>query len=80
MNHLNLDQIVVSGGVGANKQLREKLVASSKKNNYQVFFPSLEFCTDNGAMIAIAGSLRYKLSHKTDYRFSVIPRWRLNEI
>ena len=80
MNHLNLDQIVVSGGVGANKQLREKLVASSKKNNYQVFFPSLEFCTDNGAMIALAGSLRYKLSHKTDYRFSVIPRWRLNEI
>ena len=80
MNHLNLDQIVVSGGVGANKQLREKLVASSKKNNYQVFFPSLEFCTDNGAMIALAGSLRYQLSQKTDYRFNVIPRWRLNEI
>jgi N6-L-threonylcarbamoyladenine synthase len=80
MNSLNLNQIVVSGGVGANKQLREKLTKSSQKNNFQLFFPSLEFCTDNGAMIALAGYLRYSLSKKKDYRFTVMPRWRLTEI
>ena len=80
MNSLNLNQIVVSGGVGANKQLREKLTKSSQENNFQLFFPSLEFCTDNGAMIALAGYLRYALSEKKDYRFTVMPRWRLTEI
>ena len=80
MNSLNLNQIVVSGGVGANKQLREKLTKSSQENNFKLFFPSLEFCTDNGAMIALAGYLRYALSEKKDYRFTVMPRWRLTEI
>ena len=80
MNSLNLNQIVVSGGVGANKQLREKLTKSSQENNFKLFFPSLEFCTDNGAMIALAGYLRHALSEKKDYRFTVMPRWRLTEI
>ena len=80
MTSLNLKQVVVSGGVGANKQLREKLTASSLKNNFELFFPSLEFCTDNGAMIALAGCMRYSLSEKRDYHFTVKPRWRLNEI
>ena len=80
MDSLNLSQIVVSGGVGANKQLREKLTKSSQEDNFQLFFPSLEFCTDNGAMIALAGYLRYALSEKKDYRFTVMPRWRLTEI
>ena len=80
MDSFNLNQIVVSGGVGANKQLREKLTKSSQEDNFQLFFPSLEFCTDNGAMIALAGYLRYSLSEKKDYRFTVMPRWRLTEI
>ena len=80
MNSLNLNQIVVSGGVGANKQLREKLTKLSQEDNFQLFFPSLEFCTDNGAMIALAGYLRHSLSEKKDYRFTVMPRWRLTEI
>ena len=80
MDYLNLNQIVVSGGVGANKQLREKLTKSSQEDNFQLFFPSLEFCTDNGAMIALAGYLRHSLSEKKDYRFTVMPRWRLTEI
>ena len=80
MNSLNLNQIVVSGGVGANKQLREKLTKLSQEDNFQLFFPSLEFCTDNGAMIALAGYLRYALSEKKDYHFTVMPRWRLTEI
>jgi N6-L-threonylcarbamoyladenine synthase len=72
--------IVVSGGVGANKQLREKLKLQSKNENFKAFFPKLEFCTDNGAMIALAGALRAHLSSKNNYKFSVKPRWKLSEI
>src|SRR4029077_17036290 len=44
-------RLVVAGGVGANRELRERLVAELAKRNGQVYFPDLEFCTDNGAMI-----------------------------
>ena len=80
LKHLNLNQLVVSGGVGANKQLRKKLTQLSSKNNFTVFFPAFEFCTDNGAMIALAGALRYHLSAKNDFKYTVKPRWRLSEI
>ena len=73
-------KIVVSGGVGANKRLREKLRFHSKNQNFKVYFPKLEFCTDNGAMIALAGALRAHLSSKKNYKFSVQPRWKLSEI
>ena len=72
--------IVISGGVGANKRLREKLILQSKSENFKAYFPKLEFCTDNGAMIALAGALRAHLSSKNDYEFSVQPRWKLSEI
>jgi N6-L-threonylcarbamoyladenine synthase len=74
------NKIVVSGGVGANKRLREKLRFHSKNENFKVYFPKLEFCTDNGAMIALAGALRAHLSSKNNYKFSVQPRWKLSEI
>jgi len=51
----NLDRIVVAGGVGANRVLREDMV---KRFDGEVFYPRLAFCTDNGAMIAGAGALR----------------------
>jgi N6-L-threonylcarbamoyladenine synthase len=76
----NLSTLVISGGVGANQQLRQKLKEASIKFNFHLYFPSLEFCTDNGAMIAIAGYMRNQLSKKTDYEFSVRPRWKLNEL
>ena len=72
--------IVVSGGVGANSKLREKLISRSKLEKFKVYFPKLEFCTDNGAMIALAGYLRVHLSSKNNYKFSVKPKWRLSEI
>ena len=51
----NLDRIVVAGGVGANLRLREEL---AERFGGRVYYPRPEFCTDNGAMIAIAGALR----------------------
>jgi len=50
-----LDRIVIAGGVGANRLLREEMASRFEG---KVFYPRLEFCTDNGAMIAVAGALR----------------------
>ena len=76
-----LDQLVVAGGVGANRLLRERLSKDIGKHNGKVFYPDLEFCTDNGAMIAFAGALRLAEQHGVkDYRFNVKPRWNLQEI
>ncbi len=74
-------QLVVAGGVGANKQLRESLTARAQQIGREVFYPPLEFCTDNGAMIAFAGALRMQKTGiegiKSDGSFSVKPRWDL---
>jgi N6-L-threonylcarbamoyladenine synthase len=73
-------RLVVAGGVGANRALRARLIADAGKRGAQVFFPDLEFCTDNGAMIALAGALRLRGSRNTGYGFSVRPRWELSSL
>jgi N6-L-threonylcarbamoyladenine synthase len=76
-----LTQLVVAGGVGANRMLRERLTRDIEKRGGRVFYPELEFCTDNGAMIAFAGALRLAEQEVLkDYRFDVKPRWNLQEI
>lgn len=81
MENTNINRLIISGGVGANKQLREKFIHASKELKFNLFFPSLEFCTDNGAMIALAGALRLKfLKEEKEYKYQVKPRWRLTEI
>jgi N6-L-threonylcarbamoyladenine synthase len=79
----SLKRLVIAGGVGANVQLREALNAAAAKRRFQVFYPELEFRTDNGAMIAFAGALRLKENPeaaKRDYAFNVRPRWPLSEL
>jgi len=76
-----LNQLVVAGGVGANQMLRSRLSQDIEKRGGKVFYPDLEFCTDNGAMIAFAGALRLAKQQGTkDYRFNVKPRWDLQQI
>ena len=76
-----LSQLVVAGGVGANRLLRSRLNEDIGKHGGSVFYPDLEFCTDNGAMIAFAGALRLARQQvNRDYRFNVKPRWNLAEI
>jgi len=70
-------RLVVAGGVGANRELRARIAAEARRREAQVFFPDLEFCTDNGAMIALAGALRMRDALPGDYGFSVRPRWDL---
>lgn len=69
-----LKALVVAGGVGANWQLREEL----GKLDVPVYFPPLSFCTDNGAMIALAGALHLERMRAVD-GFNVLPRWSLSE-
>ncbi|HEX5337907.1 MAG TPA: tRNA (adenosine(37)-N6)-threonylcarbamoyltransferase complex transferase subunit TsaD [Gallionella sp.] len=76
-----LSQLVVAGGVGANQLLRSRLSETIGKRGGKVFYPDLQFCTDNGAMIAFAGTLRLAQQQGAkDYRFNVKPRWNLAEI
>ena len=73
--------LVVSGGVSANLSLRESLDQMGVENNVKVFYPALNFCTDNGAMIALAGHYRFLAGHSNDnYEISIKPRWSLEEL
>ena len=77
-----LNNLIVSGGVGANKRLRERLNAEAKRKGFHVHYPRLEFCTDNGAMIAFAGAMRLKnlADDGGNHSFTVRPRWDLAEL
>ena len=81
LKQTDLRQLVVAGGVGANQQLRTQLNLAAKNVGCRVFYPDLEFCTDNGAMIAFAGALRLQQqAAERGYRFNVKPRWDLQEL
>ena len=73
-------RLVVAGGVGANLRLRERLDSEAAEKNLEVFYPKLEFCGDNGAMIALAGALRLKAGALGSSDFGVKPRWDLASV
>jgi N6-L-threonylcarbamoyladenine synthase len=78
-----LQSIVIAGGVGANKALRAELNSACAKRGARVHYPELDFCTDNGAMIAMAAAMRLQANAKaatTVYAFDVKPRWPLGEL
>jgi N6-L-threonylcarbamoyladenine synthase len=77
-----LNQLVVAGGVGANRELRGALDKAGERAGFRVVYPELELCTDNGAMIALAGALRLgdQAMHAratANRSFTVRPRWDL---
>ena len=73
-------QLVVAGGVSANKQLRERLDVLAEDTALEVFYPQPQYCTDNGVMIAYAGLLRLKAGEHDGDGFTTIPRWPLGEL
>ena len=83
LKQTGLKRLVIAGGVGANRQLREALNAAAQRKRFGVFYPELEFCTDNGAMIAFAGALRLQRDPHAatkNYAFTVRPRWPLDAL
>jgi N6-L-threonylcarbamoyladenine synthase len=72
--------LVVAGGVGANRELRARLAREAAAVGVQVYFPRLEFCTDNAAMIAVAGLYRLRAHEQTLGGIEVRARWPLEEL
>jgi len=73
-------RLVIAGGVGANTRLREQLADAAAKDGFRVYFPRLAFCTDNGAMIALAGAIRLAAGQQQDATIQVHPRWSLETL
>jgi len=67
--------LVIAGGVGANRRLRAKLAEMAQRRGARVCFPRPVFCTDNGAMIALAGALRLQAGQHEAASVDVRPRW-----
>jgi N6-L-threonylcarbamoyladenine synthase len=78
-----LRRLVVAGGVGANRALREALHRACEALGVRVHHPALELCTDNGAMIALAAAMRIQSGWQAaahDFNFAIRPRWPLDDI
>ena len=75
-----LQRLVVAGGVGANRRLRERLRDLAEELGGRVYYPRLEFCTDNGAMIAYAGWRRLVVGQREGEAIEVLPRWPLDNL
>ncbi|MEE2729346.1 MAG: tRNA (adenosine(37)-N6)-threonylcarbamoyltransferase complex transferase subunit TsaD [Pseudomonadota bacterium] len=73
-------QLVVAGGVSANRLLRQRLAEMVAKEKAEVFYPQLRYCTDNGAMIAFAGYQRMLEGSDPDLKVQVRARWPLSEL
>ncbi len=80
LQQTDLKQLAVVGGVGANKRLRAELAA---KLSAEVFYPSMEFCTDNGAMVALLGAMELSKTRRLPRQtaqIQVYPRWNLQAV
>ena len=79
IKNTGISRISITGGVAANKHFRSKIDLHAKKLNVDVYFPSLEYCTDNAAMIALAGYYKLKDGQISALNLSVNPNLRLDE-
>jgi N6-L-threonylcarbamoyladenine synthase len=77
LDDTGLDVLVVSGGVGANRALRERMAAAAAKQGARVYYPRIEFCTDNAAMIAVAGLARLEAGEHDGLGIQARARWPL---
>jgi N6-L-threonylcarbamoyladenine synthase len=83
LEQTGMKRVVVAGGVGANRLLREQLDAACAQRRIRVHYPELHLCTDNGAMIAMAAAMRLQSGREEagkEYAFDVKPRWPLDAL
>ena len=74
------DRLVIAGGVGANKRLRTELAEMIQQSGGELFYPRIEFCTDNGAMIAQAGCFRLMAGETQPLEIDARARWSMQEL
>jgi N6-L-threonylcarbamoyladenine synthase len=74
------ETLVVAGGVGANRSLRERLAEGARRVGARVYYPRIEFCTDNAAMIAVAGMARLKAGKVESMAIRARAQWPLTEL
>ncbi|HTV96360.1 MAG TPA: tRNA (adenosine(37)-N6)-threonylcarbamoyltransferase complex transferase subunit TsaD [Steroidobacteraceae bacterium] len=72
-------RLVIAGGVGANQRLRERLDEMARAAGARLFFPRAEYCTDNGAMIALAGCVRLGRGERQGLALGARANWELGE-
>ncbi len=75
-----IKRLVVAGGVSANVRIRERLQDMAQKESAQLYFPGAEFCTDNAAMIALAGCHRLLAGATDSLAIKAQPRWQLADL
>lgn len=80
MEHTGLDALVVSGGVSANQLLRSHLAEAVARRGGRVYYPRLEFCTDNAAMIAVAGLARLEAGQQDGLAIGARAQWPLHSL
>jgi N6-L-threonylcarbamoyladenine synthase len=83
LKQTGLKRVVVAGGVGANRLLREQLDKACARRGIRVHYPEMHLCTDNGAMIALAAAMRVQAGQaqlQTEPTFDVKPRWDLSSL
>ena len=80
LQQTGLKTLVIAGGVSANKQIRADLLEMTNKENAKLFFPRLDFCTDNGAMIAYAGCQRLLAGQQQNLEIHAKPRWPIDQL
>ncbi len=80
VRHCGISTLVLAGGVAANRRLRRRMDAMMEEEGGRTFYPRLEFCTDNGAMIAYAGWQRLRAGERSGPLFDARPRWSLAEL
>ena len=80
LQETDLKSLVIAGGVGANQRLRTRLTELGNKMKVAVYYPHPIFCTDNGAMIAYAGALRFAAKQFEPLAFEARPRWSMNDL
>ncbi|MGI9288615.1 MAG: tRNA (adenosine(37)-N6)-threonylcarbamoyltransferase complex transferase subunit TsaD [Pseudomonadales bacterium] len=80
LKQTRLKHLVIAGGVSANLRLRADLGAAAANEDFTVYYPKQEFCTDNGAMIAYAGCQRILAGERGDLSFAAQPRWPLDTL
>ena len=80
LEETGLDTLVVSGGVSANRQLRSRLAEAARREGARVYYPRIEFCTDNAAMIAVAGLARLQAGQHDGLDIQARARWPLESL